>query len=543
MRMPIFRKAVPDIIFHFVFILAISVLVILPSVIKNSPVFPDYFYTRPHGLMADYYYYLAIIKQGATQLFETNPYSTEPASASQIHLYYILLGRIGSILKISGINMYYIGIYISLIIYYIYSYLLCSLIFKNRFKWLAMFIIFFCGPFPGWTFKLFGHDIYLGTSWWTQSDPYSRITSVPHHFFPSALLVGSVYYLLRFIKDNVFKYAVFCAMSLAVGTIFYGVPGLVFFTAFSVSLLLDRFRKTRINIFAKKNLWGIILISLSFIVPAGLVYFQLTSLGLPWSKNLYWEYTAFRAENFPIVIGVYLANFGLIIPYALLSIIFLIRRFRFNEYFILFMFLAPFLLWILVVNGILQICKIRLIYTSPYVFGGILATLGIMFLYQMIKSNLIKILILVIIFASLLVNSGLSLYTYWKPNLKPDNFFGNVYIHKSYIQALNYLDKTVKPQSTVFSDFFMGMLIPSFSNTRVYIGHEVGTLDFDNKLDWTEHFYGGEMNSKIAQIILADANIDYVFWDKCYYMNFPKEYEAIMSVYYQNDCVSIYKIP
>lgn len=537
------RSLYKDIFFHIIFIIAIIILVGLPIRIKSTTSrSSDYFYTRPHGLLADYYYYLAIIQEGRNQLYETDPYTTEIASPSQIHIYYVILGRLAEWFRISNIDMYYIGLFIPLVLYYSYTYLLVSIFFKNCWKWLTMFLIFFTGPFPPWTIHLFGQNIYFGTSWWTKMDPMARLTQVPHHFFPSALLVGAVYYFLRYYRSHLLRFGVICGFFLMIGELIYGIPSFVFLISMIGVLFLQWIVARSEFIEHFQNRIGYMLIGISILIPLGILYYQLTSIGLPWSKNLYWEYSKFKNEEFPILLSIYLLNLGIILPFSLSSYFIILRNYIFENYFIFAITFVPIILWELVAHGIFQICKIRLVYTSPYVFWGILATLGIITFYKSINRKIWRNIFFYSICLLFVVNSIITLYTYWKPALQPDPYFGNIYLHKSYMQAISYINEHNSGEVSIFTDFYSGMYIPSFSHTKVFIGHEVSTLDYPEKLALTDTFFSGKMDQTIAVEIFRQHQIRYVYWDTCYYPKAPVSYNTIIQEVFHGDCVSLYTV-
>jgi hypothetical protein len=539
---PGFRKFFTEILFCLIFIFIIGAIVILPMHFKSENRINNYFYTQPHGLLADYYYYLSIINEGKIQSWETDPYTTEPHLPSQVHVYYIWLGKIAAIFNLSVIQAYYIGLFIPLILYCLFTYLLVSYFFPNLFKWVAMGIIFFTGPFPEWTIYLLGKPIFLGTSWWTKMDPYSRLTSVPHHFFSSAMLVGSVYFYLKFLSRHKSKWAILCSLSLILGVLVYGIPGFVFFIAFGILFLIEYLPKiNNLKLVNNPLVWEII-IGLSFVIPFILVYFQLTRLGLPWSINLFWEYKTFRAESYPIVFSFYLFNFGILLLFALPGIPYLIWKRKADMLFITELAVIPFVLWWLVVYGLLQICKIRLIYTSPYVFMGLLTSFMIYKLYYLIKPRVLKIVIISTIISLLLVNAFLSISTYWPLQFVPDVVSGNIYLHQSYLTEFKYLDQIAPQDAAIFTDFYMGMLVPVFSHTKTYIGHEVATLDFSLKKQQTNQFFAGQLDLFTVREIFNQHQIKYVFWDKCYYPVPPENYNSVMTLIHESSCASIYKV-
>ena len=95
-----------NVVFHVLFLSIIALYIVVPirNQLRISP--PNTYYPLIHGLTQDYYYDLSVIRQGRTQFFEIDQYTTEETSSSTIHAYFLVLGRIAQLTGITNVQVY-----------------------------------------------------------------------------------------------------------------------------------------------------------------------------------------------------------------------------------------------------------------------------------------------------------------------------------------------------------------------------------------------------------------------------------------------------
>jgi hypothetical protein len=100
-----------------------------------------------------------------------------------------------------------------------------------------------------------------------------------------------------------------------------------------------------------------------------------------------------------------------------------------------------------------------------------------------------------IIFLSVFLISFSSIYLILGRSLfllnRPSEFFYPATLNP----ALVWLDENAAPEDFVLSSTPSGQLIAQNTNLRVYIGHEMETLDFKTKFQTVTNFYNGQTNS------------------------------------------------
>lgn len=217
----------------------------------------------------------------------------------------------------------------------------------------------------------------------------------------------------------------------------------------------------------------------------------------------------------------------------------IIKRKRFDCLFILLAAILPLLLYLSSVMGWITINKLRFVYSAPYVFAGLLATLGSKTIFDRLHSRVGRKLLILVIIVLLLGSNINGLRNHWFPLLLKRRIYKNVYIPKGHIQAVKFLDSYVPRYTKVLTTWSTGGFIPAFSYLRVFIGHELLTPNFWQKWDLADKFYMGKMTKDEAKKLLVENDIAYVFWD----LGSPvAAYKDILSEVYTTSGVTLYKV-
>jgi hypothetical protein len=511
-----------------VFLILLSFLIFYPVYAHTAATPKGSVYTKVHGtVVADYYIYLSVIRQGRIQSDVTDQYTTENTSQSQLHLFYILLGKIGKITGASDIFMYYAAMYMSFVILFFGAYFLSRLFLPQSWIWVALSVIFLAGAWPG------------STGWWTYMDVYKKLTLIPHHYFAAALEVWAVVWFMLFIRKRKTLFAILSGLTIAVANIFLPVPGFVF----TLSILLLTFgvllfKRTTVKSFIWLMTGVLYIVALSGITIF-YQYLELTTLGFPWTEVLKWEFATLQAERYPYTLGVYCISFG-VIPLFILGNITNLKKTVTKERVLLYiLIIVPMILYEASVAGILKINKIRYAATDPYVFGGILAVYGLYTLHQMLKSRVKNILFFSLVGCVLAGNILAGLYSYWWKDVRTIPMVANIYIPQAYLDTLSYLDTHTPHYSRVLSTYYVGIYVPAYSYSKSFLSHEVNTLDFWKKWGPVEAFYNGAMNEHDAASFLSEYHLQYMIWDAG---ELPRVYAPLFQFLYRSGRVGLYKV-
>jgi len=535
------------IFWHIFFLTIFLTILYLPVINRIKAVPPGKTYTKVHRIFEDYYYYLSVIRQGRGNWAEVDQYTTEKTNPSRVHLFYLFLGKIARITGISDSDAYYGAITVSLIIFYFYTCRLIRLLLPEKWMIPTLLIIYLAAPLPDFTFYLFDKKITTTYGWWTNTDIYHRLSLIPHHFFTGALLIGTVFYFILYLRQKKIKPAIICGLITGTANLFFAVPGFIFlvsviaaciiFPAIIYLSAIKPLKKNKIQVFFNRQiLTGLIIILALSVLTQAFVYLQLKLLGHPWSDNLIWEYNTYHAERFPYQFFIFLSSYG-ILPY-LMIILFVntILKPTFEKIFLLLIGMMPIILYLLSAGGILTINKIRFVYGAPYVFGGIAAIMAIRLIIGKFHNKLIPALFLFLLF---LPNTFISLKNYRERDVKITNYNNNEFIPTIYFEAADFLNGNTEEFSNVLIPFNIGTLLPAYTHNKVYIGHEVSTADFWGKYALSNRFfYEKDMNRDEVQKILGNNRIEYVFWDSG---PLPEIYSEFMAPVFRKEHIVIYK--
>jgi hypothetical protein len=85
------------------------------------------------------------------------------------------------------------------------------------------------------------------------------------------------------------------------------------------------------------------------------------------------------------------------------------------------------------------------------------------------------------------------------------------YMRATEMNALKWLEQTVKPDDVVFSSLTVGQYVPMFTGAHAYLGHWAQTLDFFGKEANVKRFFDSATSNADRRAILQLHGVDYVF--------------------------------
>lgn len=528
-------------LYLIIFLLIANVFILfanIPYIVREINTPPESRYALVHLYPIDYYLYLTIINQGKNgDLLFDHPYTSERNfTPSIIYIFYILVGKIASILKLWPPVVYTIIKILSAEFFVINLFLLCELLFGTNIGFLSALLSLVITALPE---KLMGSQIwFIFTPWWYSYNAFERLDMLPHHELGQALLLLSVFFIIKFIRSRKKYDAVIAGVIIFVqGIIFpptlsvilFGIPTVM------ISDLLIQYLKNKKIIFDKKLYSCLFLI----LIISGLSFIIIKSqelLGFPWNLWTPWEVQRWNV-NEP---GFNTALFKLFIPgiiFFIISFIPILKSKKLEFIFILSWAIVPFVLlpWV----NIFSIPKIRLVQEAPYVPFGILSVYALVKVFPTVRIRqyfymFIGLYIVVNLFIG--IQQYLIKINYFKNN--PDNYFS-----KNILSAFDYLNENAPRRSIVLSYEYIGIAIPSFTKSYVYFGQLAHTKDFFIKKDKVIAFLKNQWDPISAREFLKQNNISYIYFGKD-----EKEisggkitYPFIESVF-SNDDVTIYKV-
>lgn len=508
---------------------------------------PDTYYTKPHHNLHDYYQYLASIRQGRLGISGVNRYTTKTVPAQYLHLYYESLGLAARAVGVTDTQAYYLSIAVAIVLSVLGSLLFIYSFIPRGYRVLAGLFVFLCGPLPQWWITLFGRQIYVGTSYWTRTDIWSRYAMVPHHGMGVALMTLGAWFLFRFIQSkntwNVFISCIFFAMS----SVVYLMPAVLFWLSMGLCILLlglfygIRLCTRRISMcdlvsefhHKKRVCLGVGAVG---IATTGIVVYMLRLGPVEYMRSA--EYLIGRPEQFPFLFSLFVLSHGILLLFYLFALFRLKRAVRFTDFFLISITVTPWMCYLLSSWDMLKIAKYRLVYTNPYLFGGLLATLGAIVILRHVGKKFRGSIIFCVIILILGTTVG-NIASYWLWLTKPGEIYVNTYIPRGIMEGLAYLNASTPPHSHVLSTHYTGMFIPSYTFASVYVGHELVTIDYFDKLDRSWAFFRSQMPLSDTGRFFKDNHIEYVFWD---IPESPQRYALYMKEVFRNADCTIFQV-
>ncbi len=508
------------IVIYSVVVLGIAVLVALPKLYQLTTTPPGAVPLHVHGIGEDYFYDLMVIRQGLEGSAEIDQYTTEDTKPAYVHVYYLLLGRIGRFFHASAITMYWIGFAVSLALFVVSAVVLVNVVIPRKYRLLALAVIFFCGPFPPLELSIFGKTFGIGTSWWTNMDQYHRITQMPHHYIGQAGAIFASACAYAWFGSQRGRYAVLAGLSCALGILGYNVPGVVFlasfwFVVFMVVCTGILQRKSWKELFSHMPIWHILVISIPPLMVLAWFWYQMQTLGYPWDSFLAWEanwYNHFPKEIYPYTFPVFLVSFGILPIFMLPAWVRWLKKGNVGTLLVSCMVIVPILLYILAAQRILPVPKIRFTSVSPYVFAGIIATLGISYIDSFFRRHRFYPFFMSIPILILGTYAFFGIKAYWYPQTYSVSYTSIAHFSRTHIGMVEAIEN-IPPYSRLMVPYGLGTVLPAFTKQKVFVGHIVNTRDVWNKYYLTQQLYAGLMSPDQAREMLHSYKITHVVWE------------------------------
>lgn len=487
-------------------------------------------YSRFHGDYPDYYTYLSYIHQGRTRNTVIYTYTTEEKPAT-LHWFYMVLGKGAAILRVSDSTMYWISIIASLAVFYAASVVLIRMLLPPAYHIPGMILVFLASPPPNITIPLLW--LSAGTAGWTKMDAYSRLIHVPHHFAGIALMLAGLVVLLRFVKTKKIIMGFFSGVLLAASIAVFVVPGFVL----CISLCLACLLKIPFRSLKKQDIPFSLGMAGIIALMAVTVFFM--SREIAFSGIAASEYAYFNPETYPFLFTIFLSSYGILLPFSLPAIFPLLKRRTFAELTVLFMMILPVLLYCASAAGLLHITKIRFIYTAPYVFAGLLATMGIQKLREIVRAKKIRRIAGISIALIILANAATGLWVYWVPKLSPIPPYQNIFIPARFLALASFLETQTVPFPRLLAVYTTGTFLPAYANVNVFAGHPFAYTFRPEKRAIMQKFTDGTLSTEELRAVVATYGITYVLWER---EPLPAAYGPLLKEVFRSENLVLYMV-
>ena len=522
--------------------------------IKNRDFILEHNYYWP-----DFNLYLSKVRQGyENRWLAVEKYTSEPHRGSIIQIFYLYLGKIGSILKIEPNYAYQLGRIIFSPLLLIIILLLITFYFRNPlWQILAFIITIISGSFPNIVVTNGQMQISRYMEWWSNIDSLQRLAFIPHILFGQVVSFYLLYKLTinRPTTNDQRLKTLFFYILLANATGLVFPPSLI--TLLGVLILLEI-----INFIKKKYIIrnippqrdpasGGTLYLILFSLPA-LLYLFFTTKFLPWSALVNFH------RNHPMMVPLdqYILGTGPIIFLGFLGSILAIMN-RKRQYYPLILWIVVTFLFASLFSVVKEQSPLRFTQTGLFIPLGILGSYLLLEIWRFIKfRNLYKFCYLLFVICYLLINLFIM-----KTSLKWQLSFINqrigadiplvpyppqtMYPLTGWMEAIRWLRHNTPNDQVILAEITAGNYIPAYSGNYVYFGQS-DTVDYNRKTSEVDQFFLGQMSASQAQLFLQNGRIKYIFFgpqekEKLNYNLLEKLYPFI-NLIYSNPHVFIYSV-
>ena len=480
---------------------------------RSGDLQPDRQFELVHNFPTDYNFYLSRIREGLEGNWTSvERYTSESHSGSFIHEMYILMGHVGTWVRVpwhrAG-DIYHVA-------RVVLSFTLLALIAEfckeslggKRYWGVLGFMLAVTAS--SWSKLVYVDGVarfggYM--PWWSVMDSLQRITFIPHLLAGQALIV----FLIMTLATN--------KLLRSGNSIFLGILAFVLGLVFPPGLLFVYCVMGVYALFQGKGMWKLVTpyILVFLISVPSLVYLGLMTQVYPWKRLV--EVDTIRPLPFDYI--EYAKAIGPMGPIGLIGLIWALFRKEKAMY--------PVVAWVISWISLLFVFKfvpaqspLRFSEMIPHIPLGILSAY---LCYQIghlgrlsYLSSLMKTMPMVLI--------AFGLFHMYSSFLWQKDFIDHkirattplvptgsyvMYPLKDFIAAIVFIQDSTLRDAIILSESTAGNYIPVYSGNRVYLGHD-NTVRFESKKEEAKQFFSGIMSVSQAKVWLNEKGISRVYY-------------------------------
>jgi len=473
------------------------------------------------------------VKQGHWSF--VNLYTSEEHPRVYVHLLWLLIGLMAKIFSLSPLVAFHVA---RILLIFAFVYVIVRILHylfggDNRKIILALLLICFASG-VGIFVDGFLHNPpesiqHPVDTWVPEAIPFLSMMHSPHYIASTALLLFSLYWIMRAFLERRYRFATYAGMcaALLIATHPFYVPTL--YAVAGVWALYVFVKNMRQNY----QVGILYLIYFAISAPVMVYFLWLNNISIVFHQ---WSAANDLASPSP---WMYVFGFGLVIPFAIYGAYrsWLDTKLRFVIY------------WVLV--------NIVLLYT-PFTFQrrlveglfvplAILATVGIYQIYMTIRKRSWRVAVAYIMVLAVFLPLGniqlisQDLFFYSDPN---NRYYYYYYPPTGEIEAFEWLKNNTDESAIVLSSSEVGNFLPAYSGRRVFVGHNPQSIYFGLKVSLAERFFGSETSEDAKKAFLDEWNISYVVYadrDK-QYRGFVEPEGAYLEKVFSTNAATVYRV-
>jgi hypothetical protein len=443
----------------------------------------DRFFWAPHNFPPDHNMFLSEINQASVGKFLfIDKFTPEPQTGNIIHPLYILVGIFTGITHIPAYQSYQLIRFINGVLLLLTTMWFMKQVFPNN-KLAQNLGFLFAALMPGYV-KIVNSPDGIGLTKnlidWSGSDLLVRNAFQPHAMIKTILFLIVFVLYSRGIPSDKYQRLILSLLSglmILFEPTFMVILVLIWIILSSKELIKSIRKNEYSNEFMKKMI-ALTIIALPSLIS--FIYMFHAFTGQEWAIVKDWE----KRTNFYINPVEYILSFG---PLLILSIPGFILFLKKNNTLFISMItcfaLTILLLFYSPITQILGLTNFRFFGIPLYIFFSAATAKFVLTILRVFSKN--KATVLLIILLVLFIHAPLYILmnfeNYRKPILIQEGFNRYNYPLKTTYNGLLWLKENTNQDDVVFSNGYIGNLIPGVSGNTVVLGHQVSTINYWDK--------------------------------------------------------------
>jgi hypothetical protein len=497
------------------------------------------------GVVMDYLGYINFIRQGKEigTWSITDAYDTGQTTPTKLFLYFVLLGKIALIFRLTPTLTYHLARVIQFELFAGLVFAVCRKLLGNTFGFWAAVLSFIATP-PA---VIFGYVLYgrnnLGIPAWWMMNPFRRIDMLPHHSASAILLILEVLIVLKALKKPQLKLYVLAGLTAFFSTLFHPISAMVFGFAQPVAALIDAIAKLIRTHKFDLRCFGIIFIP--FCCTGVAVLLVKYDVVHTYPFNMFLSFDVMWYDRYVNYVRDYLIGGGWTLLLGGPIAVWLIIKakdmtWRVIAFWALISFtLIPF-------SDQLNIAKYRFSLLLPYLPLTILIVRQVRLFWKGRMNRILKYSVtggILTLYLGLTFPSLVMMYQDWRSQMQV--LEPGMYVSTDVERAVSYLANHAPANSRILSGEINGMMIPAYAPEITFVGQYGQTLFFEDKKSLVRAFYGGTYKPDEARIMLKGSSINYIFYspEEQAWGAGPAVYGLPLQIWYKNATVTIYQVP
>ncbi len=539
--------------FVFLVTLGLLILTVIPFIYGylHTPEEKVFTGLRASG-MGDYYVYRSYIEQarGGDLLF-SDLYTSEGGGYRFLNIFWMSVGLFARIFHLPSFIAFHGARSILAFILSFVSYVFISLIFSEKIKRKIAFIFltfsagvgFWAAPFiNAFSKSIVSGEVYNWPMdlWVPEGYQFLTIYHSPHYIFSTALIfIGFLWFFLALEKNSI-KYAIYSGVAALILFQFHPFHVPTFFAVAGVYTLAMSLRQKKI-IFWKYLKYFLIVFLIS--LPSIIYYFVLMSFDHVTINR------ALQNDCLTPVFWIVVLSYGFLLVFSIGAMWLAIRKkIKMGNLFIflmiwmfaqLILLFSPFNWQRRMSQGLIFPLAMFSAMFIFYLYGirGKYRILGAIFRQEILMAFLFLIMFafspLANILRDMVLINKIELVEY------PQLF----YAQEERIAAMNWIKDNTEKDAVIFCDSVNGNFIPGISARRVFAGHGVETLFYDQKTGYINWFFLHNKEDGRRRDLLKREGIDYIFYSDLErgLGDWRPEGKDYLEKVYEDRTVSIYK--